>query len=57
MLVQRLFYGIFIIGCIVESLLFNPIHTQKISRKVLGGEKKYCANAYFKKKFMVKLMG
>ena len=57
LLVQRLFYGIFITGCIEESLLFQPHPHTKKSRKVLEGEKKFRANAYFKKKFMVKLMG
>jgi len=57
LLVQRFFYGIFIIGFIVESLLFDPHpHYKKIMHSV-GGRKKYQANAYFTKKFMAKLMG
>ena len=33
-------YGIFLIGCIVKSLLFQPHPHTKKSRKVLEGEKK-----------------
>ena len=56
LLVQRLFYGFFIAGYIVESLFFNPIHTKKNHAK-FWREKKILGKCILPKKSHGEWMG